>query len=131
MVWTVVEIGLAITAASLITTRPLLRALKFRGFGASEITTYGANSTHNTNQSMGQRSGQDMDLYHMGNWRAISSISGGDGKISQNVRGRLEGPAASEEYILQGMPAEEKDIQGIKRTRTVIVAIDPKSVGRF
>lgn len=131
MVWTVVEIGLAITAASLITTRPLLRALKFRGFGTSELSTYGAHSTRNTSQSMGQRGGQDMDVFHMGNWRQISSISGGDGKISQNVRGQLESNAASEEYILQGVPAEREDMQGIKQTRTVVVAIDPKSVERF
>jgi hypothetical protein len=32
MVWTLVEPGVAITAACLVTMRPLLRALKFRGF---------------------------------------------------------------------------------------------------
>ena len=32
MVWTLVEPGVAITAASLVTIRPLLRVLKLRGF---------------------------------------------------------------------------------------------------
>jgi len=32
MIWTIIEPGLGITAASIVTLRPLLRALKIRGF---------------------------------------------------------------------------------------------------
>lgn len=39
MVWTLVEPGVAITAAALITVRPLLRALKFPGFEHSSQKT--------------------------------------------------------------------------------------------
>ncbi|KAH8646682.1 hypothetical protein BX600DRAFT_154613 [Xylariales sp. PMI_506] len=38
MIWTLVEPGVAITAASLVTLRPLLRALNVPGFGNSEPT---------------------------------------------------------------------------------------------
>lgn len=43
MVWTLVEPGIAIIAASLVTIRPLLRLLKLRGFGSTD-RTFGYNS---------------------------------------------------------------------------------------
>ncbi|KAL2753900.1 hypothetical protein ACRALDRAFT_2043034 [Sodiomyces alcalophilus JCM 7366] len=41
MVWTLVEPGVAIVAASLVTIRPLLRMLRLRGFQSSARTPYG------------------------------------------------------------------------------------------
>ncbi|KAK7427933.1 hypothetical protein QQZ08_005546 [Neonectria magnoliae] len=54
MVWTLVEPGVAIVASSLATIRPLLRAMKIRGF-ESIIQTYGTGRS-NTMRSGGTRS---------------------------------------------------------------------------
>ena len=54
MVWTLVEPGVAIVAASLATIRPLLRAWHIRGF----------NSTRRTGQSGGVRSGTNRSAQH-------------------------------------------------------------------
>jgi hypothetical protein len=126
MVWTVVEVGVAITAASLVTIRPLLRVLKFNGFGSSG-DTYGASaSTSNVrSRNTGQNAGQDEDSFHLGRWTTLSSITGG--KSGQN--GRVQGThdAASEEFILQGPSAERNGSEGVMWTRTVKISIDPKS----
>ena len=54
MIWTLVEPGVAIVASSLATIRPLLRALKVRGFESSDYA-YGTGRSA-TNRSVGTRS---------------------------------------------------------------------------
>ncbi|KAI0157657.1 hypothetical protein GGR57DRAFT_51727 [Xylariaceae sp. FL1272] len=48
MIWTLVEPGIAISAASLATIRPLLRRLRIKGFTSSE-RSYGNTSNHSRN----------------------------------------------------------------------------------
>lgn len=117
MVWTVVEVGVAITAASLVTIRPLLRVLKFTGFGSSG-TTFGTSASNNNAGSIGQHAGQDEDTFYLGSWAALSSITGG--KSEQNARAQGNNDAASEEYILQGSSTEQNDPDGVMWTRAVL-----------
>ena len=130
MVWTVVEVGVAITAASLVTIRPLLRVLKFNGFGSAG-ENFSTSASNNNPRSMGQNVGQDEDTFHLGNWAALTSITSGSGKSEQNARaqGNNDAAAASEEYILQGTSAERNDSDGVMWTRTVNISIEPRSRG--
>ncbi|POR35044.1 Uncharacterized protein TPAR_04763 [Tolypocladium paradoxum] len=76
MVWTLVEPGVAIAAASLATIRPLLRAMKIRGFQSTDRTPstgistsgrYAHNSRATTARGSMPRYGpNDVSLHHVG-----------------------------------------------------------------
>jgi hypothetical protein len=67
MVWTLVEPGIAIIAASLVTIRPLLRLLRLRGFGTTD-RTFGYSGT----AFSGQKSAGRMPGYGPGNIKMVS-----------------------------------------------------------
>ncbi|KAF8860571.1 hypothetical protein BDZ45DRAFT_724503 [Acephala macrosclerotiorum] len=133
MVWTLVEPGVAITAASLVTIRPLLRSLNFTGF-ESDDSYQNDYYIHSRNQHLSLRNDVPVD-----NWTAGTVSSGGTelkkvgsrnplerlkGSISdiKEVRG-IEADAGSEEYILEGPEAGE----GIRRTIDIRVEHDRTS----
>ena len=135
MVWTLIEPGIAITAASLITIRPLLRALNFAGFSSTGYTSSrNVTSNNNMSRSMGQQNlSQPRDDFALANWNALSSVTGpkeatAKGTIKETTRVISEpvSDAESEQYILQGNMVEDGE-RGIRQTRTVTVIIDPQS----
>jgi hypothetical protein len=133
MVWTLIEPGLAITAASLITIRPLLRAMNFTGFNSTgNNTSRNLTSNNNLSRSMGQHNlSQRRDNFALENWNALSSVTGPEeavvkGKGGERIRSEPLSDAESEQYILQGRGVEDLE-DGIRQTRTVTVVIDPRS----
>lgn len=67
MVWTLIEPGIAIVAASMATIRPLLRRMRVRGFESTDNpSTYGHNSAFSTSRKGRSRAGsvplQDVTL---------------------------------------------------------------------
>ena len=130
MIWTLVEPGIAITAASLITIRPLLRALNFKGFDSTDPHTKDAHRSRQTPRTNNLRS--DISAGH---WQNITGSSGpGKGdfttperlnkKDGSWVQTRALGEnSASEEYILQ-----EIEEDGIRRTVNVTVSHDASSM---
>jgi hypothetical protein len=136
MVWTLIEPGIAITAASLITIRPLLRALNFTGFNSTGYTSSrNLTSNNNMSRSMGQHNlSQRRDDFALVNWNALSSVTGpeeavvkGSGKCELKVRNEPVSDAESELYILQGQELEDLEDGRIRQTRTVTVVVDPQS----
>jgi hypothetical protein len=125
MVWTLVEPGVAITAASLITIRPLLRALNFSGFGST-----GNPSSRNITANTGQpHSSQRRDGgVHLEDWGTLSSANDFSGDVTpkEAAQTRVEAvsDAESEELILQGVEEGR-----IRWTRTVVVTIDAQGRG--
>lgn len=84
MVWTLVEPGIAIVAASLVTIRPLLRLFKLRGFGSTG-GTFGYKSgtaRSGTHNSRGRMPGGGPDDIKM-----TDLETGGNGKPSPSVPG--------------------------------------------
>ncbi|KAE9369910.1 hypothetical protein N431DRAFT_381270 [Stipitochalara longipes BDJ] len=135
MVWTLIEPGIAITAASLITIRPLLRALNFAGFNSTgQNSSRNLTSNNNMTRSMGQQNiSQRRDDFALANWNALSSVTGpeeavmkGAGKGESRMRSEPVSDAESEQYILQGGGTGSLE-GGIKRTRTVTVVSDRQS----
>lgn len=126
MVWTLIEPGIAITAASLITIRPLLRAMNFAGFNSTgNNTSRNLTSNNNLSRSMGQHDlSQRRDDFALVNWNALSSVTGPEEVVVKGARNRNEplSDAESERYILQGQGEEVQE--GIKQTRTVTVVIN-------
>jgi hypothetical protein len=137
MVWTLVEPGVAITAASLITIRPLLRALNISGFssGSTRNTSHHMGSTAlsqtlqnrsqniSTNRSQMQGGGD----FALKSWNEISAgggagkkggITGGKGEIGTGLM-RTETTAVSEtgseEYILRREREANDEIRGDDR----------------
>jgi hypothetical protein len=136
MVWTLIEPGLAITAASLITIRPLLRALNFTGFNSTGYTSSrNLTSNNNMSRSMGRHNlSQRRDDFALANWNALSSVTGpeeavvkGSGKGGLKARSEPVSDAESELYILQGRGVEDLEDGRIRQTRTVTVVVDPQS----
>jgi hypothetical protein len=128
MAWTLVEPGIAITAASLITIRPLLRALNFKGFDSTDPDT---NNPSRSSQIPGTHNLSLRSDIPASHWQNITSSSGpskGDLTIPKGLkkkdRRRVQTQAAredssSEGYILQGLEEE-----GIRMTANVIVSRD-------
>lgn len=134
MVWTLVEPGIAITAASLITIRPLLRALNFKGFDSTNPYT----SNQYPSRSRPTPGTNNLSLrgdIPTGNWQNITASSGpgrGDLTLPERLRKKggtrvssraLPDDTESEEYILQGTEEE-----GIRRTVNVTVSSDERSI---
>jgi hypothetical protein len=132
MVWTLVEPGIAITAASLITIRPLLRALNFKGFDSTDPYTNNPSRSRQTPGTHNLSLKSDIPASH---WQNITSSSGpskGDLTIPEGLKkkdgSRVQTRAAgedssSEEYILQGLEEE-----GIRMTVNVTVSRDTWSM---
>ena len=123
MLWTLVEPGVAITAASLITIRPLLRALHFKGF---------SNSTTPSSDYVATHSRRNVSANHrLENWNNLSSVTGP--KTPPKGAREHVSETASEEYILEGSLEDgnrvgERQEQGtIMQTRTVTVVVDRDS----
>jgi hypothetical protein len=132
MVWTLVEPGVAITAASLITIRPLLRALNLTGFGSTGNSSSRNLTSGNISGSMGPDVSQRRDDFHLANWGTLSSVVNGPevpakDKSGVRVGTRPASDTGSEEYIFQGAGPTEQVEERIWRTRTVTVVIDPRS----
>lgn len=121
MIWTLIEPGIAILAASLVTLRPLLRAIKLKGFESDNMYT----SHRSTRQNISLRTDVPTE-----NWSNSISVGpytesiGGRVNASQSGAKTSDGPRAqarpisengSEEYILQGL-GEQSQSKGIKRT---------------
>lgn len=107
LVWTLVEPGVAITAASLITIRPLLRAWGIAGFGSngtgpSRLPGYTNDNTGRGGERSGGREGREMtgtNDFSLKSWNHISAGSGMEGK--ERTETTIVGDDGSEEYILQ------------------------------
>lgn len=135
MVWTLVEPGVAITAASLITIRPLLRALNFAGFGSTGNSSSRNLTSGNISRSIGPSASQKRDDFHLANWSTLSSVVNGPevppkDKDGVRVGTRRASDTGSEEYIFQGARSPGQVEEGIRRTRTVTVVVDPRSRSR-
>jgi hypothetical protein len=128
MVWTLIEPGIAITAASLITIRPLLRALNLKGFDSTDPSRSRPTATH---QSISLRNDIPAD-----SWNASSTYTGpfkpaesrktatvAEGPVEARHRNDPErdSDTGSEEYILQGAV-------GITRTVDVTISHDKRSM---
>lgn len=141
MVWTLIEPGIAIMAASLITLRPLLRAMNFKGFESDNPYTndrYG--TARSANQNLSLRDNVPMGTLS----NSITSGPRKENKMNSLLPRRLSrsfpgakvltnssrshhhslGDSGSEEYILQGRLRDS----GIKRTVDITVSHDAGSV---
>lgn len=84
MFWTLVEPGVAITAASLVTIRPLLRSLNVAGFESND--SYGSFYTPTQNTHLSIHNDVPADT-----WAASTISSVGAAELSKvDSRGRLE-----------------------------------------
>ncbi|KAJ4388578.1 hypothetical protein N0V93_006036 [Gnomoniopsis smithogilvyi] len=83
MVWTLVEPGVAIVAASLVTIRPLLRQMRFSGFDSAERSR------------------------NRGFWGRYGRAAGGASKLEENKRNSRKSRAIS------GMDAFERSVIGL------------------
>ncbi|CAG8957378.1 hypothetical protein HYFRA_00010804 [Hymenoscyphus fraxineus] len=73
MIWTLVEPGIAIVASSLVTIKPLLRALRFRGFESSPLrAAYGRSRGANYRNEFSHLGGGEMST-------SVSRAKGGAG----------------------------------------------------
>jgi hypothetical protein len=131
MVWTLVEPGVAITAASLITIQPLLRALNFTGFGSTGNSSSRNLTPGNISGSIGPNISQRRDDSQIANWSMLSSAVKGPevppkDKGGVGVGTRPASDTRSEEYIFQGVGPTEQVEERIWRTRTVTVVVDPR-----
>ena len=134
MVWTLVEPGVAISAASLITIRPLLRALNFKGFDSTSPS--GSHRTpYSGHHTLSLRN--DIPVNNLSN--PVSSVRRKDAKpldmktnltnateLTKEPRARHEPVSddnGSEEYILQGT-----NLDGITRTVDFTINNDARSL---
>ncbi|PHH67987.1 hypothetical protein CDD82_932 [Ophiocordyceps australis] len=120
MIWTLVEPGVAIVASSLATIRPLLRAMRVKGFTSTDRTpvtdgTYsGKRNAHNSNTHGTQNSTvayglQDVELHNVGEggepWKSDSPTNHIDltgDAAARTAQSRLENDTKSEVYIIEG-----------------------------
>jgi hypothetical protein len=130
MVWTLVEPGVAITAACLVTMRPLLRALKFRGFESDPAAQHTPLTLRNDISG--------------GHWSTISSHgkeshsqggSGGGGHIrnfSLTALDRLNGLGRLETGVERdgGSGADEGSMDESGITKTVQVRVEHDRASR-
>jgi hypothetical protein len=130
MVWTLVEPGVAITAACLVTMRPLLRALKFRGFESDPAAQHTPLTLRNDISG--------------GHWSTISSPgkesrsqsgSGGGGHIrnfSLTALDRLNGLGRLETGVERdgGSGADEGSMDESGITKTVQVRVEHDRASR-
>lgn len=86
MVWTLVEPGLAITAASLITLRPLLRAWNLKGFHSSNSHATDYAHSHPTALSNNHSYNHRLE-----NWNVLSKGRETDTEDTKEVAGRIKG----------------------------------------
>jgi hypothetical protein len=122
MVWTLVEPGVAITAACLVTMRPLLRALKFRGFESDPAAQHTPLTLRNDISG--------------GHWSTISShgkesqSGGGSGGHKHNFSitalERLNGLGRQETGVERdgGSGADEESMDESGITKTVQVRVE-------
>lgn len=126
MVWTLVEPGVAIVAASLATIRPLLRAWRVRGFDSTRRTGKSSGVRSGTNRSA-QRGTIDMEDPKHGTAVELGpfgAAKGGDvpyGNFSRprmpsvNHGQRAAGPMHGRGYVIDGgalgAPYENEDAQ--------------------
>lgn len=148
MVWTLVEPGVAITAASLITIRPLLRVLNLSGFDSSSTSPASRYSRHLNRDAPVLRN--DIPDAPSERWAVASVASKGPHKVSplDRLKGRpavavyeeehdvgmTYGPAQldaggwSQECILEGLAMEKASrgsigtVIGVTRTFDMHVA---------
>jgi len=124
MVWTLVEPGVAITAACLVTIRPLLRTLKMRGFESDPAAQHTPLTLRNdiTGGHWSTISSQGKDAQGQGHKRnlSVSGLERLNGSESQIISERSEGEEV-EEY--------EMDESGI--TKTVQVNVVHSRASRF
>ncbi|KAL3422852.1 integral membrane family protein [Phlyctema vagabunda] len=115
MIWTLIEPGVAIIAASLITIRPLLRALRLRGFGSTDPS------------SNGPREGSHHLSLRNDEWSSRvernQRIRLGDGDEESKTRiGHGTSVDSDEEYILAGDLSDMTKGTRIQKTVSVIVS---------
>jgi len=129
MVWTLVEPGVAISAASLITIRPLLRALNFKGFdstspsgshraphsGRHNLSLRNDIPVNNSVSTVRTKHARPFDMK-----RSLSNVTG----LNKEPTARQEpvsDDTGSEEYILQGT-----NMDGITRTVDFTISNDAR-----
>lgn len=108
MVWTIIEPGLAIVASSLATIRPLLRAMRVRGFESTEDS-----NKHSRDQALQQipqsprrllpRSPYGLDDITL-TTNATTTMEPAVGGVTATTR-LGEGAGKSEVYVIQGQIA--------------------------
>jgi hypothetical protein len=100
MVWTIVEPGLAIVASSLATIRPLLRAMRVRGFDYSTNTTGISKSSHHAPRS--QNSRPPPTSYGMDELALTSTAPVSQSEIDVAKTCGIQGPAVQVTWIRGG-----------------------------
>ncbi|CZR65727.1 related to integral membrane protein pth11 [Phialocephala subalpina] len=132
MVWTLVEPGVAITAASLITIRPLLRSFNLAGFESDPSHNCYTDSRHthislrndipDENWNTSTVSSGGIELNKVSTKSPVERLKGSINQVrhvgSMEIR---DADAGSEEYILEG------NDEGIRRTVHVRVEHDRAS----
>jgi len=124
MVWTLIEPGVAITAASLITIRPLLRALRFKGFESDQPTNttqsdyYRSHPSHPSHPSHNHI--QLRDDISTESWsHTISSGPSSGSQPGNPTLGRTENDGKKKGRIVQEVVGEDTDsevlvLQGVR-----------------
>jgi hypothetical protein len=155
MIWTIIEPAVAITAASLVTIRPLLRTLKIAGFESSERRSGRAKGSRGYGRSRDRREQiNDMPLRSdvpKNNW--TSTVGSGKEPTKVFIRGinverEARGSKARDDDVdIKRTPSEspltfyrdtgseehimdDVHVQGIGIRRTVDVEFERQSVGR-
>jgi hypothetical protein len=129
MVWTLVEPGVAITAASLITIRPLLRALNFSGFDSTNPYT----NNQYPSRSRPTAGTNNLSLRNdipTGNWQNLTSSSApsnGDLSVPERLW-KKDGAKRSTRAVTDDSGSEEYILEGIRRTVNVTVISDERSI---
>ena len=113
MIWTIIEPGLGITAASAVTLRPLLRALKIRGFSSTNTSEAyanarvarpsargGSNGMPNLEAGSTYGKGQELDMDGMLNHSRVLA-NGSSIKLPSIVKPYSRSDNGSQDFILQ------------------------------
>lgn len=154
--WTIIEPGLSIIAASIVTLRPLLRAMKITGFSSADTYASGyANRTPLSHSNMNSRPdargyvrSQELDELPLHGVRTVITRDDGTKGLSQPVitgtgnEGRNGGQSkssqvlgredevsdiGSEDFIIHSHSQGSMTNGGIRRTNTVTISHDKSS----
>lgn len=104
LTWSVVEPGTAITAASLVTIRPLLRAFNISGFKSSNATSSRPTQVQNISlrsgiqSEVGNAQSSGNSQHQSSQWPSVQAL-----KRTTAVHNEEVSDGGSEEYILEGI----------------------------
>lgn len=95
MIWTIIEAGLAIVASSLATIRPLLRAMRVRGFEATDQNTGNSGSAGPSKRSFQHSPSSRRHPAASAGAYGLSDLPASNEHLTECMPSKMSSPAAS------------------------------------